>query len=88
MYHFGQEDVKSNLFLSRCPHLLLFYACNYVVEKVAILNALGVILDIGILEFNSCPDHKLDLFWLDIPIQLLSCTSTQQTGLPPASRDS
>ena len=93
MYHLGQENVKSSVFLSSCPQLLLllFYACNYVVEKVVILNALAVILLLDIviiLEFNSCSDHKLDLFWVYMLIQLLSCTSTLRTGLPQASWNS
>ena len=43
-------------------------------------------LDTGILEFNSCSDHELDLFLVDMLTQLLYCTSTEPTGpVPPAS---
>ena len=52
-------------------------AYYYGVEKLVILNALGAIRGTGILEFNSCSDHELDLFWVDMLTQLLCCISTE-----------
>ena len=101
MYHLGPENVKSNLFLSRCPHLLwllllLFYACNYGVEKVVILNALGAILNTHIhtyvhliLVFLSsilALTMSWIMFWADMLTQPLCCTTRELIlVLPPAS---
>ena len=60
-------------------------AYYYGVEKLVILNALGAILGTGILEFNSCSDHGLDLFWVQTCWLNFSVALVQSQATGPTS---